>query len=61
MGGLIESVGNGISSLIAGAFDAIGAALRGIVDAGNQALPAGLFWALIFFLLLGGAWVLAKR
>jgi hypothetical protein len=61
MGGLIDSVGNGISSLIAGAFDAIGAALRGMVNAGNQALPYGLFWALVFFLLLGGAWFLAKR
>jgi hypothetical protein len=61
MGGLIDSVGDGITGLISGAFDAIGAALRGIVNAGNQALPAGLFWALIFVLLLGGAWFLAKR
>jgi hypothetical protein len=35
--------------------------LRGIVNAGNQALPYGLFWALIFFMLVGGAWFLAKR
>ena len=61
MGGLIESVGNGISSLISGAFDAIGAALRGIVNAGNQALPSGLFWVVIFILLVAGAWTLAKR
>jgi len=61
MDGLIRSVGNGITSLISGAFDAIGAALRGIVNAGNQALPYGLFWLLIFVLLIGGAWFLAKR
>jgi hypothetical protein len=61
MDGLIRSVGDGITGLISGAFDAIGAALRGIVNAGNQALPYGLFWALIFFMLVGGAWFLAKR
>ena len=61
MDGLIRSVGNGISGLIAGAFDAIGAALRGIVNAGNQVLPYGLFWILVFVLLVGGAWFLAKR
>ena len=51
MGGLVQSVGNGISGLIQGAFDAIGEALRGIVDAGNAALPAGLFWVVLFVLL----------
>jgi hypothetical protein len=61
MGGLIDSVGNGISSLIEGAFDAIGAALRGIVNAGNQALPAGLFWVVVVIILVGTAWTLAKR
>ena len=61
MDGLIRSVGNGIAGLIEGAFDAIGAALRGIVNAGNQALPYGLFLALVVVLLIGGAWFLAKR
>jgi phage-related protein len=61
MGGLIESVGNGISSLISGAFDAIGAALRGIVNAGNQALPGGLLFFVVFVALIGGAWYLAKK
>lgn len=61
MGGLIDSVGNGITSLVAGAFDAIGAALRGIVNAGNQALPGGLLWAVIFVALVATAWTLAKR
>ena len=61
MGGLIDAVGNGITGLVSGAFDAIGAALRGIVAAGNQALPSGLFWVVVFILLVGAAWTLAKR
>jgi hypothetical protein len=55
------SVGNGITGLVAGAFDAIGSALRGMVDAGERALPNGLLWAVIFVLLVAGAWTLAKR
>lgn len=61
MDGLARSVGDGITGLVAGAFDVIGGALRGIVNAGNQALPGGLFWVLIFVLLVAGAWTLAKR
>ena len=61
MDGLAGAVGDGISGLISGAFDAIGAALRGIVNAGNQALPAGLFWVVIFIVAVGAAWALAKR
>lgn len=61
MGGLIDSVGNGITGLVAGAFDAIGAALRGIVNAGNQVLPGGLLWAIVFVVLVATAWTLAKR
>ncbi len=61
MGRLVQSVGNGISSLIQGAFDVIGDALRGMVNAGKQALPAGLFGILLFVLAVAGAWTLAKR
>lgn len=61
MDGLARSVGDGITGLVAGAFDVIGDALRGIVNAGNQALPSGLFWVLVFVLLVAGAWTLAKR
>lgn len=61
MDGLGQAVGNGITGLVAGAFDAIGGALRGIVNAGNQALPNGLFWVLIFVALLVGGWTLVKR
>ena len=61
MDGLAGSVGKGISGLVAGAFDAIGAALRGIGDAGERALPGGLLWAIVFVVLVAGAWTLAKR
>lgn len=61
MDGLGQAVGNGIVGLVGGAMDAIGGALRGIVNAGNDALPNGLFWALIFVVLLIGGWTLAKR
>ena len=61
MDGLAQSVGNGITGLMSGAYEAIGSALRGVVNAGNQALPGGLFWALIFVLLVASAWTLAKR
>jgi hypothetical protein len=61
MDDLGRSVGNGISGLVGGAFEAIGAALRGIVAEGERVLPNGLLWAVIFVLLVIGAWTLAKR
>jgi hypothetical protein len=61
MDGLGQAIGNGITGLIAGAFDAIGSVLRGMVNAGNQALPNGLFWVLLFVVLLVGGWTLIKR
>lgn len=61
MGGFIDSVGNGITGLVAGAFSAIGAALRGIVNAGHQLLPGGLLWVVVFLVLVATAWTLAKR
>ena len=33
----------------------------GMVNAGNQALPNGLFWVLLFVALLIGGWTLIKR
>jgi hypothetical protein len=61
MDDLGSTVGNGITGLVGGAFEAIGAALRGIVAAGERALPNGLLWAVVFVLLVIGAWTLAKR
>ena len=56
-----QRVGNGITGLVGGAFDAIGAALRGLVAEGERVLPNGLLWVVIFVLLVIGAWTLAKR
>ena len=61
MGGLGGSVGGGISGLIGGAFDAIGAALRGLVAEGERVLPNGLLWGVIFVVFLAVAWSLARR
>jgi len=61
MDGLARSVGNGITGLVAGAFDAIGGAVRGIVYALNAALPGGLLAAVVFVVLVVVAWNLAKR
>jgi hypothetical protein len=61
MDDLGRSVGNGISGLVGGAFEAIGGALRGIVAEGERLLPNGLLWAVIFVLLVIGAWTLARR
>jgi Flp pilus assembly pilin Flp len=61
MDGLGQAVGNGIVGLVGGAFDAIGGVLRGMVNAGNQVLPNGLFWVIIFVVLVAGGWTLAKR
>jgi hypothetical protein len=61
MDGLGQSVGDGITGLVGGAFEAIGAALRGIVAEGERVLPNGLLWAVIFVLLVIGAWTFAKR
>ena len=61
MDDLGRTVGNGITGLVGGAFGAIGAALRGIVAEGERVLPNGLLWAVIFVLLVIGAWTFAKR
>jgi hypothetical protein len=55
------SVGGGISGLVGGAFDAIAAALRGLVAEGERVLPNGLLWAVIFVVLVAVAWGFARR
>jgi hypothetical protein len=54
-------VGNGITSLVSVALDAIGAGLGGIVGALNAAIPFGLVPVVAFVGLLGTGWFLAKR
>jgi hypothetical protein len=61
MDGFLRSVGDGITGLVAGAFDVIGGALRAIVDAGNQALPGGVFFVAIFVIVAIVGWTLVKR
>jgi hypothetical protein len=59
--GFLQSIGNGISGLVAGAFAVIGATLRGMVNALDSALPGGLLLAVVFVILVVAAWQLAKR
>ena len=61
MDGLGRAVGDGITGLVAGAFDVIGSTLRGMVEAGNRVLPGGLFIALVFVIVLFVGWNLARR
>jgi len=61
MGGLAQSVGNGITGMVGGAFDFIGSSLRGIVNAAEMALPGGMLFVVVFFVLLFAGWNLIKR
>ena len=61
MDGFVRTIGDGITGLIAGAFDVIGGTLRGLVDAGNRALPGGVFFAVVFVILAIVGWNLVKR
>jgi hypothetical protein len=61
MGGLIQSVGNGIVGLVGGAFDLIGSALRGMVHAAEVSLPGGMLFLVAFVLVAFVGWNLAKR
>ena len=61
MGDFIQAIGQGIAGLVTGALETIGYVLRTFVDSLNAALPGGWFAVVVFFGLLGGAWVLARR
>lgn len=61
MDDFIHAIGEGISGLVVGSFTVIGQTLRGTVDSLNQMLPGGLLAAVVFVLLVVGAWQLAKR
>jgi len=61
MDGLGRSVGEGITGLVGGALDGIGAALSGMINALGTALPAG---ALPVIAIAGGLillWLVFKR
>jgi hypothetical protein len=61
MGDFLQAIGNGIAGLVTGALQTIGSVLRGMTESLNTALPGGLFAVVVFFLLLVGAWTLARR
>jgi hypothetical protein len=61
MGGLVQSVGNGIVGLVGGAFEFIGSSLRGMVHAADVALPGGMLFVVAFILVAVVGWNLAKR
>jgi hypothetical protein len=61
MGGLAQSVGNGITGMVGGAFDFIGSSLRGIVHAAEMALPGGMLFVVAFFVLMFVGWNLIRR
>jgi hypothetical protein len=61
MGGLVQSVGNGIVGLVGGAFEFIGSSLRGMVHAADMALPGGMLFVVAFILVAVVGWNLAKR
>jgi hypothetical protein len=61
MDGLARSVGDGLTGFVAGSFDIIGGTLSGMVDAGNRALPGGLFFVLLFVVVAMVGWTLVKR
>ena len=57
----MQTIGNGISGLVAGSFAVIGSVLRGIVNSLNQALPGGMLALVVFVVLAVVAWQLIKR
>jgi len=61
MGGLAQSVGNGITGMVSGAFEFIGSSLRGIVQAAEVALPGGMLFVVAFFVLMFVGWNLIRR
>jgi hypothetical protein len=61
MEGLGRAVGDGITSLVATAFDVIGDTVRAMVHVVERTLPGGWLFVVAFVGLAGAAWVLAKR
>jgi hypothetical protein len=59
--GLGQAVGSGISGLVAGAIGSISAAIGGMADALNDALPPGALPVIGVGLLLLFVWAVIKR
>ena len=60
-GGLIRAIGNGVTSLVGGAWEALGAAANGLFDALQAALPG--FWlpVVAVSVTIAVGWQLIKR
>jgi hypothetical protein len=61
MDGLARTVGNGLSSILATAFEVIGGTLRWMVGSATNALPGYTLLILVFASLVVVAWVFARR
>jgi hypothetical protein len=61
VGGLIQSVGNGITGLVGGAFEFIGTSLRGMFHAAELVLPGGMLFVVAFLVVTFVGWNLIKR
>jgi hypothetical protein len=61
MDGLARTVGDGITGLVGGSLEFIGATLGGIVGAGQRALPGALFYVVIVAVVILVGWTLVKR
>lgn len=60
MGDLGRSVGDAISNAMSNIGDAVAAAIGNAVD-GLGGIPGGPLWLLALAVLVGGAWLLARR
>jgi hypothetical protein len=60
-GGLIRAIGNGITSLVAGAWEALGVAANGVFDALQAALPGYWLPAVAVAATIAVGWQLIKR
>jgi hypothetical protein len=57
----IQAIGQGVAGLVGGALQTIASILRGMAATLSDVMPGGLLGVAVFFVLLAGAWTLAKR
>jgi hypothetical protein len=60
MDGLGDAVGGAISTAIGRAVDAFGQAVTGVGNA-FMTVPGGAAWLVVIAVVVGGAWMLARR
>lgn len=61
MDGLGRVVGDGITSVVRTAYDAIGSGVRALVDTADAVVPYGLLPVVVLVAVLTVAWVVARR